>query len=283
MSISGASPRKSGRPLSPQTVALMNGLRTVLAEQNPSTVRGAFYAAEVLGLVDKSEAGYKKVQRLLMRMRDDGLIPWRWIADGTRYRRGPDTFNGVDEALRNCAALYRRDLWAGSPEIVEVWLEKDALSGVVQPVTDEYAVDLMVTRGYPSASYLYSAAEYAADRPLRILYLGDCDPSGRDIPRSISDRLEQFGCEHTLDLVAVTDEQIEEWQLPTRPTKRTDTRSQGFAGRSVELDAIPAPTLRQLVEDAILRHADLHQLDVLRTFEREERQGLLALAEGTAA
>lgn len=284
--LSGASPTKGrGRPLAPETVALMEGLGTILAEQYPLTVRGAFYQASTRDLVPKAEAGYKKVQRLLVKMREEKLIPWSWIADGTRWRRGPDTWQSPEEALRSWSQHYRRDLWSKSPEIVEVWLEKEALAGVIYPVIDEYAVDLMVCRGYPSLSFLHGAAEHAEEsgKSLTIYYLGDRDPSGRDIPRMIAERLVDFGlinnCDFRLELLAVTDDQVEELELPSRPTKASDTRSGNFKGASVELDAIPAPTLRAIVESAIVEHVDTRELEVLRGVEAEEREGLQRLAD----
>lgn len=281
----GSSPRKSrGRPLAPETEALSVGLAEILVEQHPMTVRGAFYQAETRGLVPKSDAGCSKVQRLLVRMREEGVIPWAWITDGTRWRRGPTTYNGIGEALRDTAELYRRDLWARADEIVEIWVEKDALSGVIQPITDEYAVDLMVTRGFPSLTYLHNAADHADDagKPLQIYYLGDRDPSGRKIVASIEKRLTEFGCDFALDLLAVTDEQVHELDLATRPTKRGGGHSEGFTGPSVELDAIPAGTLRELVENAIVEHVDLHELGVLREYERSEREEITRIAELTA-
>ncbi len=267
----------------------MEGLGIVLAEQNPLTVRGAFYQASTRELVPKSEAGYRKVQRVLVKMREDKRIPWSWIADGTRWRRGPDTWRSPEEALRSWSQHYRRDLWAKSHEIVEVWLEKDALAGVIYPVIDKYAVDLMVCRGYPSLSFLHGAAKHAEEsgKTLVIYYLGDRDPSGRDIPRMIVERLEGFGLinhfDFRLELLAVTDAQVEELELPSRPTKRSDTRSRGFEGASVELDAIPAPKLRDIVENAIVDHVDQRELEVLRGVEAEEREGLLQLARGLEA
>ncbi len=282
--LSGASAHKSiGRPLAPETLALMDGLAKIMAEQAPLTVRGAFYQAETAGLVVKSEQGYRKVQRLLVKMREQGLIPWQAITDGTRWRRGPVTWRSPDEALRSWSEGYRRDLWANSGEIVEVWLEKDALAGVILPVTDQYAVDLMVCRGYPSLSFLHEAAEYAGDsgRALTIYYVGDRDPSGRDIPRMVEERLREFGLrDFSLELVAVTDQQVVDLELSTRPTKKTDTRSRGFDGGSVEVDAIPAPMLRQIVRDKIVAHVDEREMEVLLGVEAEEREGLRRLAAG---
>jgi hypothetical protein len=252
----------------------MDGLEAIVGAMRPMSVRGAFYQASTQGLVPKTEAGYRKVQRVLVKMREEWRIPWGWITDGTRTRYGVRTFDGLDQALGDIAAVYRRDLWANSDEIVEVWLEKDALKGVISPITGRWTVDLMVCRGYPSLSYLHEAAEYAnrLGKPLVIYYLGDYDPSGRDIPRVIEDRLYEFGVDFTLELLAVTPAQIEAWQLPTRPTKRTETRAKYFGPLSVELDAIPAPTLRDLVDEAIRRHVDEHELRVLEGYEREERE-----------
>ncbi len=267
------------------TLALMGALERILAEQHPMSVRGAFYAASVAGAVEKTEQGYKKVQRLLVRMREHGEISWRWISDGTRWRRGVDTFSSVDEALRRTAQIYRRSLWDHADEIVEVWLEKEALAGVLMPVTERWAADLMVCRGCPSVSYLHSAAAGAKEigKPLTIYYLGDLDPSGKDIPRTVRQRLDEFGVDFTLHELAVEPWQVEAWQLPSRPTKKTDTRAAGFSGASVELDAIPPDRLRALVDEAIAAHVDLHQLHVLETVEGEERQLLHELARGMSA
>ena len=91
------------------------------------TVRQVFYQATVRGLVDKSEAGYNKVQTDLVLMRRAGYLPYGWLADSTRWQRKPQTFNGVEEALQETARLYRKALWAETDCYVEIWLEKDAL------------------------------------------------------------------------------------------------------------------------------------------------------------
>jgi hypothetical protein len=262
----------------------METLIGILREQAPMTSRGTFYAASVIGAVPKTEAGYKKVQKALVKMRLCNVIPWRWITDGTRWRRGAETFDGVEDALHETARLYRRSLWDRAPEIVEIWLEKEALAGVILPVCDRWTVDLMVCKGYPSLSYLAEAAEHARGRrkPLRIYYLGDLDPSGKDIPRNIRSRLSEFSVDYSLIELAVNREQVTAWNLPTRPTKSTDSRAKEFSGDSVELDAIPADRLRELVDDAINAHVDQHEVEILQSVEEEERRVLLRLAEGIA-
>ncbi len=154
---------------------------------------------------------------------------------------------------------------------------------MILPITDAWTVDLMVCRGYPSLSFLHEAAEDTkiAGKKLIIYYLGDLDPSGKDIPRTIRQRLTEFGVDFDLIELAVTREQVTELGLPTRPTKKTDTRSQGFEGDSVELDAVPAAVLRKMVDDAIRRYLDPNQVEQIRTIEHEERVGIMAIARAT--
>jgi hypothetical protein len=103
------------------------------------------------------------VQRELVKLPLTSATPYGWIADNTRWQRRPRTLNGPEEALRETARLYRKSLWVSADTRVETWLEKNALAGVVVEVTDEYDVPLMVTRGYPSLSFLAEAAEEIAD------------------------------------------------------------------------------------------------------------------------
>ena len=101
-----------------------------------------------------------------------------WLADATRWMRKPDTFGGIEEALDDCARYYRKALWRDAGAYAEIWLEKDALAGVIYPITDTYDVPLMVARGYASLSFLHSAAEAISERgvPVYIYHLGDFDP-----------------------------------------------------------------------------------------------------------
>src|SRR6266567_2527179 len=157
-----------------------NLLLAIIYDGKPMTVRQVFYQATVRGLVEKAESGYAKVQTDLTVMRRAGDLPYDWLADNTRWQRRPRTFSSVEEALKETAKFYRKSLWEDADAYVEIWLEKDALSGVIYPITSMYDVPLMVARGYASLSFLYSAAEYIneLDVPTYIYHLGDFDPSG---------------------------------------------------------------------------------------------------------
>jgi hypothetical protein len=140
--------------------ALRQQIYHTLSEIQPASVRQAFYALTVRGVVPKTEAAYKHVVvRMLTRMRLSGHIPYGWITDNTRWMRKPRTYSSLPDMLERTSEFYRRALWDSSPVYVEIWLEKEALSGVLYDVTEVYDVPLMVTRGYPSLTYLYEAAE----------------------------------------------------------------------------------------------------------------------------
>lgn len=258
-------------------------LIAIIAKMRPMTVRQVFYQATVQGLIDKSEAGYAKVQTDLVQMRRSGVVPYDWIADNTRWQRKPRTFDTVESALRETAQFYRKALWSNADAYVEIWLEKDALSGVVMPVTSLYDVPLMVARGYASLSFLHSAAEAIGDLavPAFIYHLGDFDPSGVDAGNKIEQTLRELApnAKITFERIAVTPEQIEAWRLPTRPTKSSDTRAKSFGDISVELDAIPPDRLRTLVEQAIQRHLPEREFEILKAAEQSERNTIWRLVQ----
>src|SRR6516164_1730135 len=121
-----------------EVAARREALLDIIEAGRPMTVRQVFYQATVRGLVEKAESGYAKVQTDLTVMRRAGELPYDWLADNTRWQRKPRTFNSVEDALRDTAALYRKNLWQDAGSYVEIWLEKDALSGVLYPVTSMY-------------------------------------------------------------------------------------------------------------------------------------------------
>jgi hypothetical protein len=249
----------------------------IVAEMRPMTVRQVYYQATVRGVVEKTEAGYVKVQTDLVQMRRAGDLSYDWLTDNTRWQRKPRTFDSVEEALKETARLYRKALWTKADAYVEVWPEKDALAGVIWPITTQYDVPLMVARGYASLSFLHTAAEYinGLTVPAYIYHLGDFDPSGVNAGEKIEETLRDLApnAEIYFERIAVTPGQIEALELPTRPTKTSDTRSKGFGSIiSVELDAIDPNTLRSIVLAAIEQHLPSEQFEVLRAAEESERE-----------
>ena len=260
----------------------MATIYTMLEAENPMSVRQVFYRMVSDGHIEKTEAAYKgTICRLLALMRRERVLPFDWLADSTRWMRKPRSYSSLEECLRITALTYRRALWDDQNARVEIWLEKDALAGVLYQETQKWDVPLMVTRGYPSLSFLHGAALEieASDKPTFLYYFGDHDPSGIDIDRKVEEDIRDFapGVDLNFKRVAVLPEQIGELNLPTRPTKKTDSRSKTFQGESVEVDAIPSAKLLDLVLDCVARHIDPDQLAATERIEKLERETLSGL------
>lgn len=235
------------------------------------------------GGVPKTEAAYRTVGSRLLKLRRSRRVPYDSIADGTRWQIRPRSHDDLKDALNDTSLAYRRALWNHQEVDVAFFTEKDAITGVISPVTTQWDVPLGVLRGYSSETFAYemAAAFSGTRRPLFVYQLGDHDPSGVGAWNDFKGKVGAFmsemdpGAEVTFERIAVTPEQIVEMNLPTRPTKQSDTRAKGFAGESVEVDAIPATVLRQLVTEAIEGHIDQHSLGVTKLVEEQER-GLLS-------
>jgi hypothetical protein len=248
----------------------------------PMTVRQVFYqASSVHGLVKKEERGYRIIQTDLKLLRDTGDIPYELITDNTRRILQPATFVNPQEALREAARDYRKGLWGEAECRVHFWVEKDALAGVISQVTAEYDVPLFVARGYSSTSFLKKAAGFIEEAGVVYVYhLGDFDPSGQDAAENIEKRLREMAPESEIvfECLAVTERQIIDLALPSRPTKQSDTRAASFGDKpSVELDAIKPDELRWIVQAAIEKHLPPDRFKDLMAEQISEQEMILRL------
>lgn len=260
-----------------KTLELIDAARAELERYRPMTLRQVFYRL-VSGLVlDNTEASYKRLSRVLVRARQEDMIPWHWLEDRLREPRHISMWADLADFAEVAATAYRRDVWATQPVYLEVWLEKDALSGVFGQVLETYGVTLNVGRGYDSWTSIWEAGR-RLDDDTTVLYFGDFDPSGEDMVRSLADRLAFFGCRPEIVKVALTLEDIERHALPPMPAKRSDSRAAAFIAEhgdvSVELDALPPPVLRDRLETVIRERMDLGALETVKRLETEERDAL---------
>ena len=257
----------------------------ILINQRPMTVRQVFYQMTVRGL-EKTEASYKRVQPELVNMRrgldrsDNPVlphIPYGWITDGTRWMRKPTTWNSVDSLLSSVVQSYRRDLWEDQDAYVELWIEKDALAGVLMEETAQWDVPLMVSRGFSSATFLYEAAEAIKrkDKPAYVYVFTDYDRAGENIAKQIQKGFDEHApdADITVERVAVTEEQITKYDLPTRPPKKKGDPP------AVELDALPPDILREIARECIEQHVDQGVLERTEAIEGQEREALTAFMD----
>ncbi len=263
-----------------KTLALIEEARSVLSEYNPMTLRQVYYQLVSRQVLENSRSSYQRLSRALVEARQQGLIPWEWIEDRVRRPREVGMWPDVADFLETIRHSYRKDVWESQPRYVEVWLEKDALSGIFEDITRAFGVTLVVGRGYNSWSAYYGAACRFADRekPITILYFGDFDPSGEDMVRAMRDSLRFFETCPEIEKVALTRQDVADYNLPPDFTKKTDSRARAFIEKhgdlAVELDALSLPVLREKVGKAIAQNLDLDALAEARAEEALEREEL---------
>jgi len=259
-------------------------LRALKDEPGAMTVRHLCYVMESRGYIKKTARAFKTYDEHLVNWRRKGLIPWNAFIDNTRWYYGHYVYDGLEEALIQSRNAYRRNLWADLDVYVEIWSEKDAIAGVLLDVADPYGVKVLPLRGFPSLSILYSAAVTFRemtrhDKEVYVYYFGDHDPSGRLIDSSALRSLEDdFGVSINFDRVALTEDQIRDYNLPTRPTKKSN-HSKKFKGRSVEIDALPMDALREMVDEVISQHIPRGWLERIKSIEAQERATLDSYVE----
>lgn len=266
----------------PATVELIDASRAVLTEAAAAgyrfTLRRVFYALVSALVIPNTERAYKNLSATLNRARWEGWLPLRCIDDLGRVAETPPSWSTVADYLD--PAGYRSDWWADADPLVEVWAEKAAVAGIVEPVAREWGVTFLACRGFSSLTALAEAEDRWQGRDVVVLYVGDHDPSGLEMDSDLLDRLERLGAYVELQRLALTAEQITEHNLPPQPTKATDSRAFGYSlehGGSWELDALPADVLAGLVRTAV---EDLAPDDIedRRAADDEARARIRALA-----
>jgi len=271
------------RKFSPASMALITKAeeicRSYAAQGFDLTLRQLYYQFVARDLLPNKQSEYKRLGSVVNDARLAGLLDWDYIVDRTRNLRGLPHWDNPHSVIRSAASSYRTERWAGQPHRVEVWIEKDALVGVITGVCQRYDIDYFSCRGYTSQSELWGAAQRmisyqdAGQKPV-IIHLGDHDPSGVDMTRDIRERLALFEADVEVRRIALNMDQVEEHQPPPNPAKLTDSRAGGYIrehGRSSwELDALEPALLDQLIEENIWDCRDVDLWDeATQAMERE--------------
>jgi hypothetical protein len=248
------------------------------------TLRQLYYQLVTRNIITNQEKSYKNLGNLVSEARLSGLVDWDSIEDRVRVPRKPNEFANLKELVDAALYSYRLPRWKDQNHYVELWVEKDAISGVLSPMASQYHITLMVNRGYSSQSAMYESAKRFMSHTDEytysiLLYLGDHDPSGEDMVRDIQDRLDMFGANVSVHKIALTMEQVEQYNPPPNPTKLTDTRSPAYiekhGNQSWEVDALPPDVMHQIVEDSILEYVDMDLMNAVKVQEELDKKRLL--------
>jgi hypothetical protein len=230
------------------------------------TLRQLYYQFVARDYIENSQKSYKNLGSLVNDARLAGLIDWWAIEDRTRNLRGNSHWDSPADMIKTCENQFAYDKWADQPYAPEVWIEKDALIGVIEGPCNSLDVPYFACRGYSSQSEQWRAGrrfKRALERgqiPI-VFHLGDHDPSGIDMTRDNKTRLSMFaGLEIHLKRLALNYDQVEEYNPPPNPAKLTDSRCKNYIQRfgksSWELDALNPQVISRLIEEAILNIRD---------------------------
>jgi hypothetical protein len=252
------------------------------------TLRQIYYQFVSRGIIPNKDSEYKKLGSVVNDARLAGLIDWDRIVDRTRELRSNSHWDGPQNIVASCSRQFQIDKWQDQELRVEIWIEKDALVGVIDEVCRELDVAFFSCRGYTSQSEMWSAAQRLriyerADQETRIFHLGDHDPSGIDMSRDIEERLQLFRSEVTLERLALNMDQVKRYNPPPNPAKVTDSRFASYVDKygeeSWELDALEPQVIVDLVREAVLAVRDEDKWEDAVEQETEARRKLGAIAE----
>lgn len=224
------------------------------------TLRQLYYQFVSRGLIPNSQKEYKKLGSVINNARMAGLIDWNAIVDRTRMLRESSHWNNVGEIIESCIYSFKLDKWKNQKYRPEVWIEKDALVGVIGDICEKLDVPYFSCRGYTSQSAMWRASRRMlihTDQIPFIIHLGDHDPSGIDMSRDIKDRLYTFGVDELVfKRIALNMNQVEKYNPPPNPAKLTDTRASGYVveygNESWELDALEPKIISSLINKMVL-------------------------------
>lgn len=275
---------KKWHPRNERILKILSLAKEFARSEKPVTVRQTFYHLVSLRIIPNTERYYRKTGVVLTKARKAGIIPFEWFVDRSRRSIKVSTYPNIQAFLQQMVKYYYRDTWLNQKAFVIVWVEKEALVGVISPITTYYNVPLFVGKGYSSWSTFFEAfkivEEYAKrGKNVVILYLGDFDPSGVDICRDLQSRFETLGIIPYFERLALTKEQIIQFNLPHMPLKENDPRSKKFQQKhgnfAVELDALPPNLLRQILREGIEKYLDLNAFkkDLQKETDEKARLG----------
>lgn len=258
------------------------------------TLRQLYYQLVSKDIIPNKQEEYSKLSTLLKEGRMGGIIDWEAIEDRLRQPYRPPSFNSPKNILDAAINQFELPRMKGQDTYLEVWVEKDALSGVLKRVTKKYHIPLIVNRGYSSVSAMFDAynrfrngLEEDAEKII-VLYLGDFDPSGLDMIRDIKERIEEFSYsyyEFTFPFeiipIALTKDQIDKYTPPPNPAKITDPRAKDFISKygstSWEVDALPPNILHELLENSIKEYINIDKYDDILSKEFKDKLKLKSL------
>lgn len=256
------------------------------------TLRQLYYQFVSRDIIPNSQKEYKNLGSVINDARLAGLIDWDAIIDRTRELRKNSHWESPHEIVETAAQQFQVDKWVGQEYRVEVWIEKDALVGIIDGICRKLDVPYFSCRGYTSQSEMHEAAKRLErwyenyDQKILIVHLGDHDPSGKDMSRDIQDRMNLFNGHDMVQVerIALNMDQVRKYNPPPNPAKITDSRAhayiQEYGNKSWELDALDPKVIAGLITRTVNEYRDEAKFEKRLKLEDKHKRSLLKAAKG---
>ncbi len=246
------------------------------------TLRQLFYQLVTRHIIPNEHSAYQRLSRVMTDARDSGDIPYEWIVDRSKVERVPNAWSDLEGYMDTVTKAYNRDRWKDQPYHIELWLEKDTLTGSVEGLCRQYGIPLRAYRGFSSTTKKWEMAGLfnSVKKPVVIFYVGDHDPSGQDIERDLQSSLRGYGAYNfQIIRIAIFGDDIAEFKLPPLRIKDKDPRSRKFKStygtETIEADALPPNELRQRLQDHLLNLIDRDAWGKSKEIEKVEKQSII--------
>ena len=252
------------------------------------TLRQLYYQFVSRDIFANKQANYKKLGTIISNGRMAGRIDWDAIEDRTRNLQHRSSWTNPRSILQTCVTSFKLDRWENQKNYVEVWIEKDALTGVIADICYDLDTPYFACKGYVSKSEMWNASQRMLWRKEKnintiIIHLGDHDPSGIDMTRDITDQQLIFDGAVEIKRIALNMDQIEEFNPPPNPTKLADTRAKKYIKKygenSWELDALDPKMMQKLIGDTIKSYRDTDIYQTTMAKENEYKNLLQRVAD----
>lgn len=277
-----------------RTLLLIESANRIIEEYSAEgyelTLRQLYYQFVARDILANTERQYKRLGEIVSNGRLAGLIDWSAIIDRTRECQTNSHWSNPQQIIEAAARGYAIDTRATQRTYLEVWVEKEALAGILERSCNPLDVSYFCCRGFVSQSAMWRAAnriiealDKGSHEKAVILYLGDHDPSGLDMARDIKDRLDLFsGGDIELRRIALNEDQIKKYNPPPNPAKKTDSRYANYTDKygtsSWELDALDPRTIHELIIKKIKALTNKGARDLLIEKQEEGRSRLWQIA-----
>lgn len=271
-----------------KTAKVIEQANEIMENYNSITLRGLYYQFVARDYLENTMRNYKKLGDIIRNARMSGLISWDLMTDRTRSLYGYTTYDDLEDAFIHASYGYKEDLHKDQDNYIEVWCEKDALTGIINKPCNDFRINYFPTKGYPSISSLKKAAdrferEIDDGKNVIILYLSDLDPEGIAMPKTVQQTFKTMGVNVTIERIGLTLEQVRLHNPPPSIAKATSSRLDDYVAEiglnhCWELDALPQDVTRSLITDRLKEIIDLDRFEESKRREERNRKRMKQIA-----